>query len=74
MDETEQALACRAVRSWSFERFFAIGEGNVASVVDIMNEVRGTPVGTVYGTAFNAQLEPEKNARVFVFHDPDPDR
>jgi hypothetical protein len=67
----EQPPGCSDYSQWSWERYFAVGAGDIASIVDIIHEARGTPVGTLRGTVLKDNIEPEKNARVFVLHDPD---
>ncbi|MCB9788148.1 MAG: PHP domain-containing protein [Deltaproteobacteria bacterium] len=66
--------ACDQISSWSWERYFAVGQGDIASVADIVYAARQTPVGTLKGVVLGAQREAEKNAHVFVFNDPDPTR
>lgn len=72
-DEADDEECDKKIR-WSWERYFAIGKGDVASVRDIVHEVRGTPVGRLEGVVLTDQITPEANAHVFVFADPDPGR
>ncbi len=65
---------CTQQGQWSWERYFVVGKGDIASIADVMFEVRGTPVGRLSGVVTNAAGSPEKNGRVFVFRDPDPTR
>ena len=66
---------CDAQRSFSYERYLGVGDGDVASFTEEMYRLRGTPTGTVRGHVHWAStLEAVPNARVFVFADPDPAR
>ncbi|MCA9625630.1 MAG: PHP domain-containing protein, partial [Myxococcales bacterium] len=66
---------CDAHRAFHFERYFVVGEGDVASVVEEILRVRGTPAGRVEGHVYwEATGEPVENARLFVFDNPDPSR
>ncbi|MGM0577023.1 MAG: PHP domain-containing protein [Myxococcota bacterium] len=65
---------CDAYSSWEFERYFVVGRGDIASIADVVFEVRGTPVGTIEGVVLNAQRQASKNAHVHLFRDPDPTR
>ena len=69
----EAAPACQSIGQWEFERFFAVGKGDIASITDVMYEVRGTPVGTIEGSVLEANVSPAVNAKVFILHDPDPE-
>ncbi|WP_437319893.1 PHP domain-containing protein [Sorangium sp. So ce385] len=67
--------ACDAHRAFSYERYLAVGDGDIASVTDVMHRLRGTETGTVHGhVLWESTLEAAPNARVFVFSDPDPSR
>ncbi len=73
-DESDDA-ACDAHRAYSFERFLAVGDGDVASVTEAMYGLRGTATGTVRGHVHWAStLEAVPNARIYVFEDPDTGR
>ena len=63
---------CDPWSSWSWERYFAIGEGDIASIADIIYEVRGTVTGDLIGAVIDPHVEPVKNGKVFLFTDPDP--
>ncbi|MBD88812.1 MAG: hypothetical protein CL940_00550 [Deltaproteobacteria bacterium] len=65
---------CRRATSWEFERYLAVGDGDIASIADIVHELRGTPTGRLEGAVLTQQVTPAVNARVFVIADPDPDR
>ncbi|MEJ7728407.1 MAG: hypothetical protein WKG00_04250, partial [Polyangiaceae bacterium] len=55
------------------ERYLVVGDGDIASVTAEMRRVRGTPTGHVSGHVLWSETgEPVKNARLFVFLDPDP--
>jgi hypothetical protein len=73
-DESDDET-CDRHRAYVFERYLVVGDGDVASVTEEMHRVRGTPVGTLEGHVLWASTgEPVKNARLFVFSDPDPER
>lgn len=69
-DEDDET--CDPWSSWSWERYFAIGQGDIASIQDIVHEVRGTPVGLLRGAVLDENVEPVLGGKVFVFADPDP--
>jgi hypothetical protein len=73
-DEGADDETCDEISSWSWERFFAVGKGDIASVADIVYQVRQTPVGTIEGAIIGGQAEAVPNGHVFVFADPDPTR
>jgi hypothetical protein len=74
LDASDDAT-CDKNRSFVYERYLAVGHGDVASVVDVMHEVRGEPTGTLSGHVLWAETgEPAANARLFVLADPDPSR
>src|SRR5690606_24259483 len=64
--------ACDRFQSWTWERYFVVGKGDVASVADAIYEARGIATGTVRGVVVGAQGEPLPNAIVSVMRDPDP--
>lgn len=67
--------SCDRHRSFVYERYFVVGEGDVASVAEEVYRVRGTPTGEVNGHVYWEQTgNAVKNARLFVFADPDPSR
>ncbi|WP_437736575.1 PHP domain-containing protein [Sorangium sp. So ce1335] len=71
----EDDAACDAHRAFSYERYLAVGDGDIASVTGVMHRLRGTATGTVGGhVLWESTLEAAPNARVFVFSDPDPSR
>lgn len=64
---------CDRHRLFTYERYLAVGDGDVASVLSEIYRVRGASTGTVRGHVISEQTgEGEANAQVFVFHDPDP--
>ena len=65
---------CRGATQWEYERYLAVGQGDIASIADIVYELRGTPTGRLQGAVMTGQVSPAANARVFVLSDPDPDR
>jgi len=66
---------CDRQRAYSYDRYIAVGDGDVASVLEEMYAVRGTPTGELTGHVYWFDTaEPVKNARLFVLTDPDPGR
>jgi hypothetical protein len=66
---------CDKQRTFTFERYLAVGDGDVASVLEEVYNVRGTPVGLLHGNVYwESTGEPVPNARLFLFHDPEPGR
>jgi len=64
---------CKTSRVYEFERYLAVGHGDIASVTDIVLQHRGTPVGTVKGyVRWRETGAPAHNAQLFVMNDPDP--
>ena len=63
--------ACDNFNTWTYERYFVVGEGDVASIAETVYKVRGTKVGTLSGVVMESQGEPAKNGRVFVLQNPD---
>ena len=64
---------CETSRVYEFERYLAIGQGDIASVSDVVHQSRGTPTGAVKGYVRWAETgAPAANASVFVLRDPDP--
>jgi hypothetical protein len=54
-----------------FERFFAIGDGDVASALESFHEIRGEAAGTVSGHVLDGVTgQPLSHADVFVARDP----
>ena len=65
--------ACQNARVYEFERYLAVGEGDIASVSDTVFAARGTPTGTVKGyVRWRESGASATNATVFVLRDPDP--
>jgi len=64
--------ACDAFAAWTWERYFVVGKGDIASIADLVYAARGVEVGTLRGVVRGTQGEPLPNARVFVMADPDP--
>jgi hypothetical protein len=66
---------CDNKRAWTYERYLAVGDGDVASVVDEVWKTRGTKTGTLQGVVQWATTgEPSPKAHVYVFQDPAPGR
>ncbi len=67
--------SCDQHRAYTFERYLAVGDGDVASVLEEVYRVRGTPVGSLDGHVYwHDTGEPVPNARLFVLSDPEPSR
>lgn len=66
--------SCDRFSSFTWERYLAVGDGDIASVADVVHEVRGTATGTIEGVVLDQAREPLRNGRVFVLRDPDPTR
>ncbi|TNF33813.1 MAG: PHP domain-containing protein [Deltaproteobacteria bacterium] len=73
-DGSADDATCDAKTAWSFERYFVVGKGDIASVADIIYAARGVEVGTIMGVVRGTNGQPEANGHVFVFRDPDPTR
>ena len=70
---SQDSAACQSSRVYEFERYLAVGAGDIASVSDIVFSGRGTPVGTVKGfVRWRDSGANATNATVFVLRDPDP--
>ncbi|MFP6683665.1 MAG: PHP domain-containing protein [Polyangiaceae bacterium] len=70
---TDDDASCDRNRAFRYERYLAVGEGDIASVTEEMYRVRGIETGKLRGQVRWAHDgTPVKNARLFVFHDPTP--
>ncbi len=65
---------CDNRRAFVYERYFAIGDGDIASVAADVWKTRKTPTGELSGVVQTQTGEPAANAHVFLFKDPDPNR
>ncbi len=64
---------CDAKRSFTFERYLAVGDGDIASVSAEAWKTRGTPTGTLQGVVtWQANGEPATKSHLYVFKDPRP--
>ncbi len=70
--DTDDDETCDRFAAFSWERYFVVGKGDIASVGDIVYEARGIPTGRLSGVVRNGQGAPLPNAHVFVMTDPDP--
>lgn len=71
--DTADDAACDDKTTFTYERYFAVGQGDIASVAEVFNQVRGIPTGTLRGSvAWDGTGQPAPNARVFLFRDPGP--
>ncbi|MFO0757197.1 MAG: PHP domain-containing protein [Byssovorax sp.] len=65
--------ACDFKRSFTYERYLAVGDGDIASVAADVWKTRGTPTGKIDGVVvYGSTGEPAPNASVDFFADPDP--
>lgn len=64
--------SCDRFAAFTWERYFVVGHGDVASVADAIYEARGVATGRLKGVVVGGQGEPLANARVHVMRDPDP--
>ena len=72
--DTADDADCDNRRSFVYERYLAVGNGDIASIAADVWKTRKTPTGEVQGVVQMASGEPGVNARVFLFKDPDPSR
>lgn len=73
--DTADDEECDNRRAFTFERYLAVGDGDVASVVDEVWKTRGTKTGEIRGhVRWLGTGEPAAKARVFVFQNPIPGR
>ena len=69
----EDDADCDQKRVFTYDRYFAVGDGDVASIAEIAWQVRGTDTGHLRGWVLWAETaEPVPNAHVYVFSNPDP--
>jgi len=72
--DTADDDACDAHRAFVYERYIVVGDGDIASVTEEMDRLRGASTGTVEGFVSWAETgEAVPNAQIIVFADPDPD-
>ncbi len=65
---------CDQQRAFTYERYLAVGDGDVASVLEEVYKTRGTQTGTLRGHVLSEETgEGVPNAQIFVFYDPKPD-
>lgn len=63
--------ACDTKQSFTYTRYFAIGDGDIASIAEIYAKTRNAPTGTLAGNVLWAETgQPAPNAQVFLFNDP----
>jgi hypothetical protein len=66
---------CDRNRAFVYERYLAVGDGDVASVTEEMYRLRGTPTGRLSGNVLWTETgQPVPKAQVLVFADPEPAR
>jgi hypothetical protein len=69
-DKSDDAT-CDSKRAFTFERYLAVGDGDIASVSDEVWKVRKTPVGEIKGVVqWRSTGEPAPKAHILVFTDP----
>ena len=67
--------SCDRNRAFVYERYLAVGDGDIASVTEEMYHLRGTPTGNLYGNVLWTETgQPVPKAQVLVFADPDATR
>jgi hypothetical protein len=71
---TSDDADCDNRRAFVYERYLAVGNGDIASVAADVWKTRKTPTGEVQGVVEMASGEPGVNARVYLFRDPDSNR
>jgi hypothetical protein len=72
---TSDDAACDAKRAFTYERYLAVGEGDVASVSAEAWKTRGTATGSLQGAVFwETTGEPATKSHVYVFKDPATDK
>lgn len=65
---TTDDATCDVNRAWTYERYLAVGQGDVGSVSDEVWATRGTPTGTISGAVeWLENGEPALKAHVYVF-------
>jgi hypothetical protein len=72
-DKSDDAT-CDNARAYTYERYLAVGDGDIASVAADVWKTRNTPTGTVEGVVQMSSGDPGANAHVFFFRDPDSKR
>ncbi|MFT3773369.1 MAG: PHP domain-containing protein [Minicystis sp.] len=73
--DTSDDETCDNKRAFTFERYLAVGDGDIASVSDEVWKTRGTPTGEIRGEVrWQSTGEPSPKARVYVFQNPVPGR
>ncbi|APR83440.1 Hypothetical protein A7982_08789 [Minicystis rosea] len=66
---------CDNKRAFTFERYLAVGDGDIGSVSDEVWKTRGTKTGVLQGEVrWQSTGEPSPKARVYVFQNPVPGR
>jgi len=70
----EDDATCDRFAAWTWERYFVVGKGDIASVADEVFKARGLATGTLRGVVRDAQGGPLANATVSVMRDPDPNQ
>ncbi len=67
--------ACDVKQSFTYTRYFAVGDGDIASIAEIYAKTRGAPTGTLSGNVLWAETgQPAPNAQIFLFKDPSGDK
>ncbi len=69
--DTSDDAACDNQRAFTYERYLAVGDGDVGSIADEVWKTRKTPTGVVAGVVQMSSGDPGANAHVFFFRDPD---
>lgn len=75
LQDSKDDATCDQQRVYEYERFLAVGAGDAASVIEVMETHRGKAMGRVEGVVQWADSgAAAANATVLVFRDPEPGR
>jgi hypothetical protein len=70
-EQCTNVIDCSGIRSYVFERIFAVGDGDVASAAKNLYAVWGTPLGRIKGHVYDRRTgDPVTLANVHVFEIP----
>lgn len=63
---------CDRFAAFTWDRYLAVGKGDIASIADIVYEAQGIETGAIRGVVRNGTGAPLPNGHVNVMRDPDP--
>ncbi len=73
--DTSDDAECDRQTAFSYERYLAVGDGDVSTVLSEVYRVRGEETGTLRGHILSKSSgEGMPNAQLFVFFNPDPEK